>query len=144
MPLWRWRARRAIKPIVAERKAALEQIDRSPDDWLRWWRDTGQRELRCILMTAWDPLGVGDAPEAWDEYEDYESGVASRLRGARDPEEASEQVANYLNHIERDFMTGLTEGRQQANTYLSLSLVGWYEWSYCRGGRPPGDWIDED
>ncbi len=30
-----------------------------------------QRELRCILMTAWDPIRVGDAAEAWDEYDEY-------------------------------------------------------------------------
>lgn len=97
--LWRWRARRAIRPMVAEQQAAMEQLGRGPDDWLRWWRATGERELQCILMTAWDPIGVNDAPEAWDEYDDYVPGVADRLRDARDFDDAATGVADYLNHV---------------------------------------------
>jgi hypothetical protein len=144
MLLWKWRARRAVKPIIDEHKAASEKVNRGPDDWVQWWRATGERELRCILMAAWDPVGVGDAPEAWDEYDDYAPGVAHRLRDATDSDEAIEQVAEHLNHIERDFMDGLTEERRRANVYLAASLVAWHEWSFRRDGRPPHEWIDED
>jgi hypothetical protein len=144
MLLWRWRARRAIKPIVDEHKAALEQVAHGPDDWLRWWRAIGEPQLRCILMTAWDPIGVSDAPEAWDEYDDYVPGVAYRLRDAKDEDAATERVADYLNHIERDFMDGLPEERARANGYIAAALVAWHEWSFRRGGRPPWESLDQN
>lgn len=95
-------------------------------------------------MTAWDPIGVADAVEAWDEYDDYAPGVASRLRDATDRAEAIEHVAEYLNHIERDFMGGLEGERRRANAHLAESLVAWHEWSFARAGRPPHEWVDED
>ena len=27
-------------------------------------------------MAAWDPVGTGDTPETWDEYDNYIAGVA--------------------------------------------------------------------
>lgn len=141
MLLWKWRARRAIGPLLREQRADSERVDGGADDWLRWWRATGERELRCILMTAWDPIGVGDAPEAWDEYDDYAPGVAHRLRDAADPDEGATHVAEYLNHVERDFMGNLTSERRRANRYLADSLLAWHEWSFERAGRPPQEWI---
>jgi hypothetical protein len=143
MLLWKWRARRAIKPLLEEHRADSERVCLGTDEWLRWWRDTGERELRCILMTAWDPIGVGDAPEAWDEYESYAPGVAHRLRDSADSAEGAKHLAEYLNHIERDFMGDLTKERQRANGYLADSLLAWHEWSFRRGGRPRQDWINE-
>jgi hypothetical protein len=124
-------------PIREECEAALEQVERGSEDWLRWWRANGQRELTCILMTAWDPVGVGDVPDGWDEYEHYVPGVAYRLRDAPDDEAAVEQVSHYLNHVERDFMKTLDDRRARTNGYLAMSLVGWHEWSFHSGGRPP-------
>jgi hypothetical protein len=144
MWLWRWRMRRAIKPLLDEQRADSEGVDRGTEEWLRWWRSAGERELRCILMTAWDPIGVGDAPEAWDEYDDYALGVVRRLRDATDPDQGAEAVAEYLNHVERDFMMNLTEKRRRTNRYLADSLCAWHEWSFEHGGRPPREWIDED
>jgi hypothetical protein len=83
-------------------------------------------------MTAWDPIGVSDVREAWDEYDGYAPGVAYRLRDATDGDEAIERVAEYLDHVERDFMGTLMEKRRQANRHLAESLVAWYEWSYTR------------
>ena len=144
MLLWKWRARRAIKPLLEEHRADSERVGLGTDEWLRWWRETGERELRCILMTAWDPIGVGDAPEAWDEYESYAPGVAHRLRDATDSAEGAKHLAEYLNHIERDFMENLTNERRRANGYLADSLLAWHEWSFTRGGRSPQHWLDED
>jgi hypothetical protein len=141
---WRRRARRAVNPVVHEREAALAQVKNGPDEWLRWWRATGERELRCIVMTAWDPVGAGDAAEGWDEYDDYVPGIAYRLRDASTFGEAGDRVAEYLNHIERDFMGGLTDARRRSNSYLAESLVAWHEWSFEKGGRPPSEWVDED
>ncbi len=139
---WHWRARRGAKAITDEAKVDAERIARGTDEWRRWWRDTGERELRCILMTAWDPVGAGDSPEAWDEYDDYVLGVARRLHETADPEAAAERVAEYLDHVERDFMGRWTPKGNRATEYLAYSLVAWYEWSFLRGGRPPREWID--
>jgi hypothetical protein len=145
MVLWKWRARRAVKPIRKEHDAALEQINRGADDWLGWWRSFGERELRCILMTAWDPICVGDAPGAWDEYDEYAPSVAYRLRDGSDADAAMQDVEEYLNHVERDFMgRDLTEQRRRANGYLAATLVAWHEWSFRRAGLPPGEWPGEE
>jgi hypothetical protein len=141
--LWKWRARRRYNPIAREERRAMERVTSGADDWKRWWRDTGRRELRCILMTAWDPIGVSDAAEAWDEYENYEAGVAYRLRDAPNHDETRERVAEYLNHVELDFMDGVSAGRMRENGYLATALVAWHEWSYEHGGRPPHEWLPE-
>jgi hypothetical protein len=97
MGLWRWPARREVRPIVEEAEADVGRIERAVEEWRVWWRRAGERELRCILMTAWDPIGVGDAPEAWDEYDSYVGGVGRRLLEAADPDRAAEAVAGYLD-----------------------------------------------
>jgi hypothetical protein len=138
--LWRLHARRVTGPIGVERKAAREEIERGPGDWLAWWKARGERELRCILMTAWDPIGVGDAAEAWDEYDSYAPGVARRLLEASTPDDAFDSVQAYLNHVESDFMETLSDERAHENGYLAASLVAWHEWSYQQDGRPPPAW----
>lgn len=41
------------------------------------------QEIRRILVTAWDPLAVGDSPRLADEYDSYIPAVARLLaRGA--------------------------------------------------------------
>jgi len=87
MWLSRWRARRGARPITEEEKVGGERLERgAEEEWRRWWEATGERELRCILMMAWDPVGAGDAPEAWDEYDSYLPSVAERLQGGTDPD----------------------------------------------------------
>jgi hypothetical protein len=141
--LWRWFALRATKPIRVETAAARERIASGSDTWRAWWRSHGERELRCILMTAWDPIGVADAPEAWDEYDDYIPGVAYRLRDAAGWEEAVDSVQEYLNHLERDFIIEeLTPERDRHNAYVAECLAAWHEWSYEHGGRPRREWLD--
>jgi hypothetical protein len=141
--LWRLWARLATRPLRAETAAAREQLERGPQDWLAWWTASGERELRCILMTAWDPIGVADAPEAWDEYDDYLPGVAARLRDAKGFERKLASVHEYLNHLERDFIIEeLTQKRNEHNAYLAECIVAWHDWSYERGGRPPHEWLD--
>jgi hypothetical protein len=140
--LWRLWARFKTRPIRAETAAARAQLARGPEDWLAWWRASGERELRCILMTAWDPIGVADAPEAWDEYDDYIPGVAGRLRDAKGFDEKLASVHEYLNHLERDFIAEeLTEKRSQHNAFIAECLLAWHEWSYDREGRPPHEWL---
>ena len=75
--LFLWRARRFIAPMRDETGRAEQRLVDASDDWRQWWDEHGERELRCVLMTAWDPVGTGDTPEAWDEYDTYMAGVAT-------------------------------------------------------------------
>jgi hypothetical protein len=139
-----WAAGRMLAPLVDEIERDEQRLASGVEDWRRWWEMHGERELRCILMTAWDPLGVGDAPEAWDEYDDYIAGVAHRLRDTEGEDEAANAVAAFLNHIQCDYMDGLTPAAQRHNSEVADTLVAWHEWSFLRRGRPPRDWLDED
>ena len=140
--LWRLHARRATAPIRLGRRADRQEVERGPEAWRAWWKSYGERELRCILMTAWDPVGAGDAPEAWDEYDSYALGVGRRLLEGSAPGDALASVHEYLNHVERDFMETLSDERARENGYLAASLVAWHEWSYEHDGRPPRERVE--
>lgn len=57
----------------------------SLEDWQRWWKHNGNRELRDLLLVWWDPIGVYGVPEAVDEYDSYVGTIGRRLReGARE------------------------------------------------------------
>ena len=127
----RWRMRRSIRPLLAEHKADRKQVERGPEEWAAWWRRHGRRELRCILMTAWDPIGVATTPEAWDEYDSYLDGVGHRLRDNPEPEQAAREVAAFLQHVERDWI-GVNGGNAES---VATALAAWHEWSFRRGGR---------
>lgn len=107
-----------------------ERKDSGSPGWEQWWRERGERELQCILMTAWDPIGVGDAPEAWTEYEAYAPQVARILRETKDPQEAATEVAEYLGDVERRSM--VLDPDRLAIARLAASLVAWHEWSYAQ------------
>jgi hypothetical protein len=52
-------------------------------------------EVRRVLLEEWDPIGVGDAPDAQDEYDDYIDHVVGQLfSGATDDE-----ILDYLYRI---------------------------------------------
>ncbi len=103
-------------------------------DWLDWWRRRGERELRCILMLGWDPVGMADVADGWGEYDDYAAGVAHRLRDAGDEREAIGSVSAYLRHIEGDVIG--SRGDSIGLPALAARLVAWHEWSFGRSGRP--------
>jgi hypothetical protein len=65
-------------------------------DWRRWWKERGEDELRALLMTAWDPIGVKDEPRAADEYDSYMLPLARKLREGA----AAEDVAAFLDTAE--------------------------------------------
>src|SRR4051812_19148169 len=66
-----WRMRRSSRPLRDQLRRNEQRLEDGPVAWRDWWSRHGERELRCILMSAWDPLGTGDVPEAWDEYDSY-------------------------------------------------------------------------
>ena len=65
-------------------------------DWHMWWKRSGARELRQLLIEEWDPIHVRGVPEAADEYDTYLGQIASLLREGA----TVEDVAAFLNDVE--------------------------------------------
>ncbi len=62
-----------------------------------------QREVRLILLTEWDPIGINDVSECADEYDSYIGGAIGLLmRRSTDPE-----LPDYFRKIETEKM-GIT------------------------------------
>ena len=59
-----------------------------------------QTAIRRALLREWDPIGIGDAPEAQDEYDGYVGGVYRLLANGA----STRELAEYLARIERDSM----------------------------------------
>ena len=92
----------------------------SNEQWARWWRQAGFRELRQILW-RWDPIGVADdLPATEDEYDDYALGVAGLLRRAA----TAGEIADYLFGIE----TGVIElpTSDEKRHYVAELTRNWY------------------
>jgi hypothetical protein len=110
-------------------------------DWDAWWRERGERELRCILMTAWDPVGAGVVAAAWDEYDDYLPAIAGRLRAPAEEEQVGEDLADLLESLARDVI-GVPPRPREEYRSLAAGLLAWRTWSFDHDGRPlggPGD-----
>jgi hypothetical protein len=56
--------------------------------------------IRLVLWNDWDPVGVNDMPENWDEYEDYVPPILQCLAAGGDVE----QIARLLKHFRTDYM----------------------------------------
>ena len=68
-------------------------------EYERWWRERGDRELRELLLREWDPIGITDlADEQLDEYEHYAGQLARRLRAGA----SEEEVAAVLEGFRKD------------------------------------------
>lgn len=55
--------------------------------------------VKTILLRDWDPIGVGDIPEAQDEYDVYVLEVCEMLRAGR-----GEELYSYLSRVEEERM----------------------------------------
>jgi hypothetical protein len=92
-------------------------------DWHLWWKRTGARELRRILMDEWDPIGVADIPEAADEYDSYLGQIARRLREGA----AADDIAAFLNEAEEETMgLGSSASARSRNAALAVRLRAWH------------------
>lgn len=56
-----------------------------------------QKEIRTVLLQEWDPIGVSETPEAWDEYDSYIGGVYRLLTEGAGPR----ALAEHLHGIEQ-------------------------------------------
>ena len=62
-------------------------------------------QIRAVLMSKWDPIGVNDTPEAAGEYDSYVGGIYELLeRGV-----SEESIRSYLRNIEIEAM-GMVDG----------------------------------
>ena len=57
--------------------------------------------IQQILIQDWDPIGIGEIDCMQDEYDGYIGGVLNTLNN---DDAKIEDVLNYLNHIEIDYM----------------------------------------
>jgi hypothetical protein len=73
------------------------------EEFARWWHETGEHELRQLLLWRWDPIGVADYfPNTADEYDGYAPQLVQALRKGAD----GEAVAAHLREVERESMGG--------------------------------------
>lgn len=92
-------------------------------EWHLWWKRTGARELRRILMDEWDPIGVADIPEAADEYDSYLGQIARRLREGA----PADEIAAFLNEVEEERMgLGSFASARSRSDALAVRLREWY------------------
>lgn len=88
-----------------------------------WWKRSGARELRQILMNEWDPIGVRGIPEAADEYDRYLGSIAKQLREGA----SQEEIGSYLTMVEEDWMgLGPSAGTRPRNEALAARISDWY------------------
>lgn len=93
------------------------------EEHARWWRETGEHELRQVLLWRWDPIGVADYfPNTADEYDGYAPQVVEVLRGGAD----AAAVAAHLRDVESAAMDGPFTSPERLG-YLGSLLCSWYE-----------------
>jgi len=90
------------------------------EEWHRWWKTRGASELRRLLMTYWDPIGVNGIPEASDEYDSYLGPLAEKLREGAD----AHGVSEYLSEIQSQRM-GLSTTPDRL-TDVGERVLSWY------------------
>jgi len=71
-----------------------------------------QKAIQKILIDEWDPIGVGDIPEAEDEYDSYVPEIYKMLISRKPKHEMFE----YLWWLETEHM-GLTGDRQRTEMF---------------------------
>ena len=129
--------REPLQPLLDVLALERSQLATAPAPWLRWWRTSGESELRCILMVGWDPVGAVDA--GWDEYDTYLDGIANVVRRPCAPERSAELLAEHLGQIGREWMGGVSDEQSHRNRRVAEAIVAWYAWTLDRGriSEPP-------
>lgn len=70
-----------------------------------------------VLLHEWDPIGVSDTPEAWDEYSSYAPGLLRYAMGGN-----VEVVADQLHRITNEQM-GLPGSDRARDLQIAQKLV---------------------
>ena len=97
--------------------------DLTRDQFARWWRETGERELSQVLFWRWDPIGVSaEFPSTADEYDSYGPGVVALLRAGA----SADDVADHLGFVERETM-GLAMDDPERRAAVAQLLAAWFD-----------------
>ena len=95
---------------------------------LRWWRETGEKELNQVLLWRWDPIGVADAfPYTADEYSSYCPQLFTALRAGTNPED----LAWRLGEMEKDGWGEVYSSDEHLRN-VALLLIDWFRNSNSR------------
>jgi hypothetical protein len=102
--------------------SAVEEQERlTTEEFARWWKQTGEHELRQVLYWAWDPMGVNSAfPFTTDEYDGYAPQVVQALRH----EQSESDIAERLDTIGKDTM-GLDPAPEHS-LWTARRILQWY------------------
>ncbi len=101
----------------------VEPEDLTTEEFSRWWRETGEHELRQILLWRWDPIAVADYfPNTADEYDDYALPLAEVLRTGGD----AKAVTAHLREVEHESMDGPLSSGERLQ-YVGEFIREWYE-----------------
>jgi hypothetical protein len=93
------------------------------EEFARWWRETGEHELRQLLLWRWDPIGVADYfPNTADEYDGYAPQVVQVLRKGGE----ADAIAARLSEVERQSMDGPLTPPERLD-HLGSLIRQWYE-----------------
>jgi hypothetical protein len=83
-----------------------------------WQRILG--EIRNVLMTVWDPIGIKDEPNAQDEYDCYLGPIFGLLTQGK----SDEEIADYLVSVESETMgLGTTTRQHMSATIRALREI---------------------
>lgn len=64
------------------------------EQFAAWWKQTGEHELRQLLLWRWDPIGVAELfPNTADEYDGYAPQIVQILRRGGPAEELADHLA---------------------------------------------------
>ena len=101
----------------------MAEDELTADEFARWWRETGEHELRQLLLWRWDPIGVADYfPNTADEYDGYAPQVVQLLRAGGQ----ADAIAAHLRDAERESMDGPLTSSERLD-YLGSLIREWYE-----------------
>jgi hypothetical protein len=71
----------------------------SQEEWGRWYARRGRLDIALLLFAVWDPIGVNEEPEAYDEYDSYTANCLQSISHGD-----AESLAEVLAGIERSKM----------------------------------------
>ena len=76
-------------------------------------------EIRRVLMTVWDPIGVKGEPNAQDEYDSYLGDVLALLTGGA----SDDRIGEYLWHVVTDRMELPAKKEDMQDTVIALRRI---------------------
>lgn len=73
-----------------------------------------RESIRHVLLHEWDPIGVGDEPNAYDEYDSYIEGICNLLVSNVPPDE----IEKHLSSIETTKMHIRSSGKDRLQSVV--------------------------